>query len=107
MTFAILGDTHFDFHLSANAPVNEHLFDMRFKHFLEASPADVLLLPGDIGHYNAQNLECLKHLRRYYDRSMRGRKTRRGPIGSSTAVRETEHDCPGWPVEIPCQKWTL
>lgn len=68
MKFAILGDTHFDFHLSSNSPVTERLFDDRFKHFLEASPADVLLLPGDIGHYNAQNLECLKHLRRYYNR---------------------------------------
>lgn len=68
MRFAILGDTHFDFHLSSNAPVTERLFDMRFRPLLEASPADVLLLPGDIGHYNAQNLECLKHLRRYYDR---------------------------------------
>jgi DNA repair exonuclease SbcCD nuclease subunit len=68
MTFAILGDTHFDFHFNPNAPVTERLFDAKFKSILEANPADVLLIPGDIGHYNAQNLECLKHLRRYYDR---------------------------------------
>lgn len=68
MTFAILGDTHFDLHFNPNAPVTEHLFDSKFKSILELSPADVLLIPGDIGHYNTQNLECLKYLRRYYNR---------------------------------------
>lgn len=66
MKFAILGDTHFDFWLTQN--FKEKHFDMHFRAMLEASPADVLLLPGDIGHYNAQNLKCLKYLRHYYDR---------------------------------------
>jgi len=66
MRFALLGDTHFDFWLNHN--FKEKHFDMHFRTLLEAAPADVLLLPGDIGHYNAQNLACLKQLQRYYKR---------------------------------------
>ena len=66
MTFAVLGDTHFDFWLTQN--FQEKHFDVHFRAMLEASPADVLLLPGDIGHYNVQNLACLKQLQRYYSR---------------------------------------
>jgi len=66
MTFALLGDTHFDFWL--NHKFKEKHFDLHFRVMLEASPADILLIPGDIGHYNAQNLACLKQLQRYYPR---------------------------------------
>ncbi len=66
MTFAILGDTHFDFWLGLN--FNERHFRQQFGSILEAAPADVLLIPGDIGHYNAQNIQCQKYMRRHYDR---------------------------------------
>lgn len=66
MRFALLGDTHFDFWLPQN--FREKHFHMRFRTLLEAAPADVLLLPGDIGHYNAQNLKCLQYMRHYYER---------------------------------------
>lgn len=68
MTFTIFGDTHFDRHFKPSHLISDDMFDEKFKATFEASPADVLLIPGDIGHYNTQNLECLKHLRRYYDR---------------------------------------
>jgi predicted phosphodiesterase len=68
MKFAILGDTHFDFYFNPSSAVNERAFDAKFKTLLENAPADVLLIPGDIGHYNAQNIQCLRHLRRYYSR---------------------------------------
>lgn len=68
MKFAILGDTHFDFYFNPNGVVTERQFDAKFKTLLEGAPADVLLIPGDIGHYNSQNIQCLRHLRRYYDR---------------------------------------
>lgn len=66
MRCALLGDTHFDFWLTQS--FKEKHFHMHFGAMLEAAPADVLLLPGDIGHYNAQNLACLKQLQRYYKR---------------------------------------
>jgi hypothetical protein len=66
MTFALLGDTHFDFWLTQN--FKEKHFDLHFRAMLEATPTDLLLIPGDIGHYNAQNIACLKQLQRYYPR---------------------------------------
>lgn len=66
MKFAILGDTHFDFWLNAN--FREKHFHFQFRKLLESAQADVLLLPGDIGHYNAQNLQCLQYIRQYFDR---------------------------------------
>lgn len=66
MKFAILGDTHFDFWLNANF-IEKH-FHLRFKKLLESVEADVLLIAGDLGHYNSQNLKCLQHMRQYFDR---------------------------------------
>ncbi|MDP3587263.1 MAG: metallophosphoesterase [Sulfuricurvum sp.] len=68
MKFAILGDTHFDFYFNPNSVVSARAFDAKFKTLLDNAPADVLLIPGDIGHYNAQNIQCLRHLKRYYSR---------------------------------------
>ena len=66
MKFAILGDTHFDFWLNTN--FKEKHFHLKFRKLLESTQADVLLLPGDIGHYNFQNLKCLEYMRQYFDR---------------------------------------
>lgn len=68
MKFAIMGDTHFDFYFNAQSAVSARLFDSKFKELIESNPADVLIIAGDIGHYNAQNATCLKHLRCYYSR---------------------------------------
>lgn len=65
MKCAILGDTHFDFWLLTN--FKEKHFHLQFRKLLESAEADVLLLPGDIGHYNAQNLQCLQYMRQYFD----------------------------------------
>lgn len=63
---AILGDTHFDFWLNPN--FKEKHFNLQFRELLEPVEADVLLLSGDIGHYNTQNLRCLQYMRQYFDR---------------------------------------
>lgn len=68
MKFAIMGDTHFDFYFNVQSAVSARLFDSKFKELIESNPGDTLIIAGDIGHYNAQNVTCLKHLRRYYDR---------------------------------------
>lgn len=66
MKFAIMGDTHFDFWLNTN--FQEKHFHLQFRTLLKTVEADVLLLSGDIGHYNAQNLQCLQYMRQYFDR---------------------------------------
>jgi len=68
MKFAILGDPHFDFYFNPSSVVSARAFDAKFKTLLDVAPADVLLIPGDIGHYNSQNIQCLSHLKRYYSR---------------------------------------
>lgn len=68
MKIAILGDTHFDFYFNSNSVVSKRSFDAKFKSLCEKSPADVLLIPGDIGHYNTQNIQCLRHFQRFYPR---------------------------------------
>lgn len=66
MTFAILGDTHFDFWLKQD--FKEKHFNLYFQKMLEKAPSDVLLIPRDIGHYNVQNIRCLEYMRHYYER---------------------------------------
>jgi hypothetical protein len=52
MKFAMFGDIHFDFYFNPSSVVSQRGFDAKFKTLLESSPADVLLIPGDIGHNN-------------------------------------------------------
>lgn len=66
MKFAILGDTHFDFWLNTN--FKEKHFHLQFRKLLETAQANVLLIAGDLGHYNAQNLQCIQYMRQYFNR---------------------------------------
>ncbi len=66
MKFAIMGDTHFDFYFRTDKVVSDAKFDAKFKAIIESNLADVLIIAGDIGHYNTQNITCLRHLKRYY-----------------------------------------
>lgn len=69
MKFGIMGDTHFDFYFSAfSNSISEKLFHLKIGHYLENAGIDVLLIPGDIGHYNNQNLQGLRLLRQHVKR---------------------------------------
>lgn len=66
LTVSILSDLHFDSHFSQSiAPPTEDMvrrvFDPIFK-----TPADVLIIAGDLGHYNHQIRQIVKWLRRLY-----------------------------------------
>lgn len=69
MKFAIMGDTHFDFYFSSDSSsISERLFHLKIGHYLENAGADVLVIAGDLGHYNAQNIQVLRLLKQYVKR---------------------------------------
>ncbi len=66
LTISILSDLHFDSHFpNTISPPSEdavrRIFDPIFK-----TPADVLIIAGDLGHYNHQNRQIIKWLRKLY-----------------------------------------
>jgi predicted phosphodiesterase len=66
ITASILSDLHFDSHfpITAAPPTEDvvrRVFDPIFK-----TPADLLVIAGDLGHYNHQSRQLLKWLRRLY-----------------------------------------
>lgn len=70
LTISILSDLHFDscFPFSLAAPSEEsvrRVFDPIFK-----TPADVLVVAGDLGHYNQQNKQIIEWLKRLYFKSI-------------------------------------
>lgn len=69
MKIAIMGDTHFDFYFSSNSSsISERLFHLKIGYHLENIGADVLIIAGDLGHYNAQNIQALRLLKKYVER---------------------------------------
>lgn len=65
LSVSILSDTHIDFYINQKDPNRiqdkqiEHAFDL----YLDSDPeVDVLIIPGDLGHHNAQTLHVLKRI---------------------------------------------
>lgn len=64
LVVSILSDLHFDSHLpsfGATEKMVKKVFDPIFK-----TPADVLVIAGDLGHYNNQSFTVIKMLRELY-----------------------------------------
>ena len=70
MTIDILSDLHIDIYFKPNRPLNtdavRSLYDSIILNNNTRTPADVLIIAGDIGHYNSQNIELLKILKKEY-----------------------------------------
>lgn len=69
MKIAYCSDLHVDFWVSEVNPQNPKTKTKLKKYIediLKPVPADVLIVAGDIGHYNLQNIELLKLLKEYY-----------------------------------------
>lgn len=65
MKLDILSDTHFDFYFYQK--YNEDDVVKFFKNIINFEDiADVLIIAGDIGHNNAQNIKILKILKQFY-----------------------------------------
>lgn len=68
MKIAYTSDTHLDFWCREVNQENPKFYKQldQFISNLKPEPADVLIVAGDIGHYNTQNIEFLKRLKEIY-----------------------------------------
>lgn len=70
MTIDYLSDLHFDYYFNVKFPLTTNtvksLFDGIFLNDGKKEPADILIIAGDLGHYNEQNIEMLKILQKEY-----------------------------------------
>ena len=70
MKIDILSDLHLDFYFNNKLPLSKDavksIFNQIFFNNNKREPADVLIIAGDIGHYNEQNIEVLKILQKVY-----------------------------------------
>lgn len=69
MKVAYAGDLHIDFYCRERNP-QHHDYHPQFQRYirnvLRPPEADILLIAGDIGHYNQQNIDLLIALKEYY-----------------------------------------
>lgn len=70
MKIDILSDTHFDTYFtqaqSSNIEAIKSIFDPIFFDNRKRETGDVLIIAGDIGHYNSQNMKILKIFQKEY-----------------------------------------
>ena len=71
MKIAILSDLHIDFYFDQKLKIIDEdavasLYDQIFLSNGTREPATVLIIAGDIGHYNHQNIQLLKILQKLY-----------------------------------------
>ena len=70
MTIDILSDLHLDFYFNSELKTDEDavksIFDPIFLNNSTKEPSKVLIIAGDIGHYNSQNIEVLKIFQKLY-----------------------------------------
>ena len=68
ITIAYTSDIHLDFWVNpkANATKQSQLINNFIDNILSPPEADILIIAGDIGHYNKQNIIFLKKLREYF-----------------------------------------
>jgi predicted phosphodiesterase len=68
MKIHITSDTHLDFWIDPKNPEAKQIRMIAefVKYTMPESPADVIMIAGDIGHYNWQNELYFKELRRHY-----------------------------------------
>ena len=70
MKIDILSDLHLDFYFRAGLTITtknvKSLFDDIFKKDTNDNMAEVLIIAGDLGHYNEQNIEVLKIIHKEY-----------------------------------------
>ena len=70
MKIDILSDLHLDFYFRAGLTITtknvKSLFDDIFKKDTNDKMAEVLIIAGDLGHYNEQNIEVLKIIQKEY-----------------------------------------
>lgn len=65
MKIDILSDLHFDYYFPYKYGVNENQIINFYKDYCN-NDSDCLIIAGDLGHYNDQNIEIVKILKKHY-----------------------------------------
>ena len=65
MKIDFISDLHIDHHINPSS--NEVKINKFISHLLPEEPADILIIAGDLGHYNEQNIKFLKALKKFYN----------------------------------------
>lgn len=66
MKIDILSDIHIDVWHDPHTLLSHARFNEIFNPVLPKTKGDVLVISGDLGHYNTQNLDILKRLKKEY-----------------------------------------
>jgi predicted phosphodiesterase len=111
MTVNYISDLHVDFFVDERNPENPR-FSRKHKLFVDSlmphDTGDILIIAGDLGHYNIQTFEVLEHFQEYYkeiyivhgnhDLYLLGDKqTKRYEWESSNRVKELKDFCDNTP----------
>ncbi|WP_201317510.1 metallophosphoesterase [Paenibacillus sp. EPM92] len=66
--FDLISDTHIDIWITPDSDAKSHQkkIDKFIDHLIPDEPSEVLVIAGDLGHYNKQNALMLKSLKRVY-----------------------------------------
>lgn len=60
-------DPHFDFWFAPQQNISYEKLDFQFSNYIPSQPGEVLLIAGDLGHYNRQNIEIIKAIKKLYN----------------------------------------
>lgn len=67
MIFDVISDLHFDYDFLIKEKITEEKVKSKYDEVFQNRKSDILLIAGDIGHYNDQNISILKiFLKIYY-----------------------------------------
>ena len=66
MIIDIISDLHLDFYMVARKGFKESRAKMFFDTLFKNKNADVLIIAGDIGHYNSQNYKAIQYIIKHY-----------------------------------------
>jgi DNA repair exonuclease SbcCD nuclease subunit len=66
MKIDYFSDPHFDFWFTPKQNLSYEKLDAQFKHYIPSERGEVLLIAGDLGHYNRQNIDILKAIKKLY-----------------------------------------
>ena len=67
MTVDILSDLHFDFYFRYSNHMDRELIKEFYSDIFPENTGDILIIAGDIGHYNDQNIFILKLIKEIFD----------------------------------------
>jgi len=67
MTVDILSDLHIDFYFRSSSHTDRELIEEFYSDIFPENTGDALIVAGDIGHYNDQNINILKIIKEIFD----------------------------------------